>query len=105
MRSYFLHLAGLLALVGSVIASPVPVKRSESPLVVELAAGEGSVVQITVTNTGAKDLNILTLGSFLSNSPVEKVDIYHEGIYIRLICIKTLARTRENNYILITSSS
>ncbi|KAI5786970.1 neutral protease 2 [Peziza echinospora] len=80
MRPYFLHLAGLLALVASVIASPVPVKRSESPLVVELAAGEGSVVQISVKNTGAKDLNILKLGSFLSNSPVEKVDIYHEGV-------------------------
>ncbi|KAF8462372.1 neutral protease 2-like protein [Kalaharituber pfeilii] len=64
----------------STFAAASPLDKRVSPLEVVLKpAGSNAVVIVSVTNTGSKDLNVLNLGTFLSESPVEKVDVFRDG--------------------------
>lgn len=68
-----------------VAATPVNNSPLEPPLHVSIAPGKGNaVVNIAITNVGSKDLEILNLGTFLCDSPIEKVTIFRNGVFFVL---------------------
>jgi|TARA_R110002003_G_scaffold138_12_gene12738 deuterolysin len=70
----------IAALASYATAASVDVFKRETPLSVELAAAGNSEVKVTLTNNGAKTLNLLSKGTFLDEvNPVEKVTLYSAG--------------------------
>lgn len=68
------------ALASYATAASVDVNKRETPLSVKLAASGNSEVKVTLTNNGAKTLNLLSKGTFLDEqNPVEKVTMYSAG--------------------------
>lgn len=68
------------ALASYATAASVDVNKRETPLSVKLAASGNSEVKVTLTNNGAKTLNLLSKGTFLDEqNPVEKVQMYSAG--------------------------
>jgi hypothetical protein len=62
------------------VANAGVIQRDAAALKVELSAADASgAVIATVTNTGAVDMNLLTLGTFLDSAPVEKLDVINEA--------------------------
>lgn len=71
---------GLAVLAALAVASPIDIQKRDSPLKVVLTTSQQlAAVDAEITNTGAVDLSLLTLGSILSEAPVEKVDVYLDG--------------------------
>jgi archaellum component FlaF (FlaF/FlaG flagellin family) len=70
----------IAALASYATAASVDVNKRETPLSVKLAASGNSEVKVTLTNNGAKTLNLLSKGTFLDEeNPVEKVTMYSAG--------------------------
>lgn len=68
------------ALASYATAASVDVSKRETPLSVKLSATGNSEVKVTITNNGAKAVNLLSKGTFLDEQiPVEKVSIYSAG--------------------------
>ncbi|KAF2201022.1 neutral protease 2-like protein [Delitschia confertaspora ATCC 74209] len=86
-------LSSIAALVALASATAINVDKRDSPLSVKLEAAGNSEVKVTVTNTGAKALNLLAKGTFLDEeNPVQKVKVFSanaevpfEGIKLRLL--------------------
>jgi deuterolysin len=73
--SLSLTAASVLALANAGV-----IQRDGAGLKVTLSAADASgAVVATVTNTGAVDMNLLTLGTFLDSAPVEKLDVINES--------------------------
>lgn len=65
----------------SVAATPVNIiPLGSSPLQVAITAGDtNAVVKLALTNFGPRDLEILNLGTFLFDAPIEKVTLFRNG--------------------------
>lgn len=61
------------------LASAASIARRDAPLNVQLEMISNTGVQATITNTGNEDLKIFKTGTFLDNSPVEKVQVFKGG--------------------------
>lgn len=65
------------------IAAPSNLAAQDSSSVdVKIESAGNTRVKVTVTNTGAENLRLLKTGSFLSDAPVRKVNVFSEGNYI-----------------------
>jgi len=75
----------IASLALSVVATPVNnIPLGSSPLQVAITPGDANaIVTIALTNVGSGDLEILNLGTFLFDSPIEKVDVYRNGKFHR----------------------
>ena len=79
--SLFSVIASFAVLVAATPVNNIPLKSS-SPLQVAITAGDtNAVVKIALTNIGSGDLEILNLGTFLFDSPIEKVDVFRNGMF------------------------
>ncbi|KAI0121180.1 deuterolysin metalloprotease [Xylariales sp. AK1849] len=58
------------------LASAASIVRRSGPLDVQLEMVGNTAVKATVTNTGAEDLKIFKIGTFLDSAPVEKVKVF-----------------------------
>ncbi|KAF2133668.1 neutral protease 2-like protein [Dothidotthia symphoricarpi CBS 119687] len=91
----FISQLSVAALASYASAASVDVNKRETPLSVQLTAAGNSAVKVTLTNSGEKNLNLLSKGTFLDEQlPVEKVSVYSaggsakvpfEGIKVRLL--------------------
>ncbi|KAL7273363.1 hypothetical protein RUND412_003783 [Rhizina undulata] len=80
VSSSFLSL-GIAFFAALTTAFPVNIERRDSPLKVLLSASsQNAVVHAEITNTGSSDLSLLSYGSILASKPVEKVEVYLDGI-------------------------
>lgn len=77
MKTFTLSTVAALAAMAN--AAPQFWERSTSALDVSLTANGNTEVTAVITNTGATDLNLLTAGSILDASPVEKVSLFSAG--------------------------
>jgi len=74
----FIALSGLWSLVSS--HHPVHLTMRASPLALKLESIGNTEVRATLTNRGATDLKLLTMGTFLDSNPVEKVSVHTAGM-------------------------
>lgn len=77
----FTQVSLLLAAFGSIAnaAAVHNVKRAAALEVTLTPGANPAEVIATVTNTGAQDLNLLTLGTFLDSAPVQKLVVVNEA--------------------------
>lgn len=72
----------LFLLTALAAASLIDIQKRDSPLGVVLALSQKlAAIDAEITDTGATDLALLRYGSILSGAPVEKVDIYLDGMH------------------------
>jgi hypothetical protein len=67
------------ALAALVSATAVDVEKRDNILDVKLARVSNSVVKLSVTNIGAKDLNLFNKGTILDSLATEKVHVFQQG--------------------------
>ncbi|KAF2397887.1 neutral protease 2-like protein mep20 [Trichodelitschia bisporula] len=75
LSSFFVGAA--LGAVVAAVPTPAPLEPASaaSTLVVELRAVGNALVEALITNTGSQDLHLLSQGTFLDASPVEKLTV------------------------------
>ena len=73
---YFLVLASLASFS---IATSLNLDKRASALDVKLDRISNSVVKISVTNTGAKDLRLLNEGTLIDSRHTEKIHVFSNG--------------------------
>lgn len=81
MKAFTLSTIAALTAVGAAHPQMAKWVRSATALDVALTATGNTEVKAVITNNGATDLNLLTAGSILDASPVEKVSLFSAGTY------------------------
>lgn len=77
LTSVLVAAAALLAPVYS--SAIIPMGKRQEGLGVELASVGGTKLKVSVTNNAGRDVEILMMGSFFDESPVQHVNIYNTG--------------------------
>ena len=68
----------------ALLAAATPVNNivPGPPLRVAIIPGDvNAAVKFALTNDGPGDLEILSLGTFLYDAPIEKVDVFRNGMF------------------------
>lgn len=71
--------AAFLAVCTSLAA---PIETKSSSLDVTLSQVDNTHIKAIITNTGDEDITFMHLGSFGDGSPVKKVSVYRNGMYL-----------------------